>query len=148
MQLDAEHGLVSSFPTDFFGYFGWPTVARTEDGVLVVAHDETVERFTDNFAKPGNLQGGFNWYVSQAADRLGMLKGEARPPKPKIAVPTCVRWGDRDPILLSAWGDTLGDTFSDLDFAPFAGLGHFPHREDPDRSAAEIDLFFRGRLPG
>ncbi len=108
-------------------------------------HD-TVERFVDNFAKPGNLQGGFNWYVSQGAARLEMLKGEA-PRLPSIAVPTCVRWGDRDPILPAAWGDTLGETFADLDFAPFAGLGHFPHREDPDRAAAEIDGFFRARLP-
>ena len=109
--------------------------------------DETVERFTDNFAKPGNLQGGFNWYVSQGADRLAMLKGEAAT-KPPIAVPTCVRWGDRDPILHAAWGDTLGDTFTDLDFQPFAGLGHFPHREDPDRTAAEIAGFYRGRSAG
>ncbi len=109
--------------------------------------DETVERFTDNFAKPGNLQGGFNWYVSQGADRLAMLKGEAAT-KPPIAVPTCVRWGDRDPILHAAWGDTLGDTFTDLDFQPIAGLGHFPHREDPDRAADEIDRFYRGRSAG
>jgi sialidase-1 len=37
MQLDAEHGVISSFPTDFFGYFGWPTGARVGDGQLVVA---------------------------------------------------------------------------------------------------------------
>ena len=32
-----EHGVVSSFPDEFFGYFGWPTVAQTEAGTLVVA---------------------------------------------------------------------------------------------------------------
>ena len=37
--------------------------------------DATVERFVDNFAKPGNLQGGFNWYVSQERARIAMLKG-------------------------------------------------------------------------
>lgn len=37
MHVAAEHGVVCSFPTDFFGYFGWPTVARMEDGQLVVA---------------------------------------------------------------------------------------------------------------
>jgi hypothetical protein len=26
-------------------------------------------------------------------------------------------------------------TFSTLDLAPFPGVGHFPHREDPGRSA-------------
>jgi pimeloyl-ACP methyl ester carboxylesterase len=25
----------------------------------------------------------------------------------------------------------------------FAGVGHFPHRENPDRAAAEIAAFFK-----
>jgi len=32
-----EHGVVCSFSDDFFGYFGWPTVAQTDGGVLLVA---------------------------------------------------------------------------------------------------------------
>ncbi len=36
-RLEADHGIVASFPYDFFGYFGWPTVARTEEGRLIVA---------------------------------------------------------------------------------------------------------------
>ena len=35
-KLDVEHGVIASFPDDFFGYFGWPTVAKMEDGALVV----------------------------------------------------------------------------------------------------------------
>jgi hypothetical protein len=35
-RLQAEHGIISSYPTDFYGYFGWPTVARTEDDTLLV----------------------------------------------------------------------------------------------------------------
>ena len=35
--IDATHGVICSFPHDFYGYFGWPTVARMEDGTLVVA---------------------------------------------------------------------------------------------------------------
>jgi len=35
--LDATHGVICSFPHDFYGYFGWPTVARLDDGTLVVA---------------------------------------------------------------------------------------------------------------
>jgi pimeloyl-ACP methyl ester carboxylesterase len=33
-------------------------------------------------------------------------------------------------------------TFSNLDLAMFSGVGHFPHREDPDRAANEIAAFF------
>ncbi|MBZ0294448.1 MAG: glycoside hydrolase [Anaerolineae bacterium] len=35
--VEAEHGIVYALPNDFFGYFGWPTVARMPDGRLVVA---------------------------------------------------------------------------------------------------------------
>lgn len=36
-RLEARHGIVASYPHDFFGYFGWPTVARLADGTLFVA---------------------------------------------------------------------------------------------------------------
>jgi len=108
--------------------------------------DATVERFVDNFMKPGSLQGGFNWYISQNAARIAALRGEA-PALPPITVAACVRWGDRDPLMPFVWTDRLGDTFTDLELGPFTGAGHFPHREDPDRAADEIDRFFRTRSP-
>lgn len=105
--------------------------------------DGAIGPWVDNFMRPGNLQGGFNWYISRNAARMAEAAGEAKP-LPRITVPTRVRWGD-SAVLPSAWGDTLGDTFADLDFAPMSGVGHFPHREDPDRAAAEIGEFFEGR---
>jgi pimeloyl-ACP methyl ester carboxylesterase len=96
--------------------------------------------------RPGNLQGGFNWFISQNAARLAMMRGEL-PPLPKITVPACVRWGD-GVILPAAWGDRLDETFTDLDFAPLPGVGHFPHREDPDRAAEQIAGFFDRIWPG
>lgn len=35
--LKAEHGIVCARPGERFGYFGWPSVARMEDGTLVAA---------------------------------------------------------------------------------------------------------------
>lgn len=35
--VEAEHGSVCTLGTDFYGYFGWPTVARLEDGTLLAA---------------------------------------------------------------------------------------------------------------
>jgi hypothetical protein len=35
--LTATHGIVCRLPHERFGYFGWPTVARQDDGALVVA---------------------------------------------------------------------------------------------------------------
>ena len=70
-----------------------------------------------------------------------MLRGDA-PALPPITAPTCVRWAEHDAIFPAAWTDTLGETFADLDAAILPGVGHFPHREDPDRAAAEIAGFF------
>ncbi|GJE79223.1 alpha/beta fold hydrolase [Methylorubrum thiocyanatum] len=105
------------------------------------AFDDVLDAFTDNFLVPGNLQGGFNWYLSQQAERLAMVRGEA-PALPPIRVPTCIRWGTRDPLFPYEWTDRLGETFSDLDLAPFEETGHFPHRERPDQAARHITRFF------
>ena len=91
--------------------------------------------------RPGNLQGGFNWYISQSAARLAAMRGDA-PALAPITVPACVRWGAQGPLLPYAWTDRLGETFADLDLAPLPEAGHFPHVEAPDRAAAEIAAFF------
>ena len=36
-RLQAEHGIICDLPHERFGYFGWPSVARCDDGTLVVA---------------------------------------------------------------------------------------------------------------
>ncbi|GJD78793.1 alpha/beta fold hydrolase [Methylobacterium gregans] len=110
------------------------------------AFDDVLEAFVDNFLRPGAMQGGFNWYLSQQAGRLAMLKGEA-PALPPITVPACIRWPEADPLFPYAWTDRLPDVFADLDLAPMPGCGHFPHREKPDAAAQEIARFF-GRVMG
>lgn len=105
------------------------------------AFDEVLEAFVDNFLAPGNLEGGFAYYRAAHAGRIAMMRGDA-PALPPIALPTCIRWAEHDPIFPHAWTDRLGETFTDLDLAIFEGVGHFPHREDPDRAASEIARFF------
>jgi len=36
-RVEAKHGIVCRLPGERFGYFGWPTVARMDDGTLLVA---------------------------------------------------------------------------------------------------------------
>jgi pimeloyl-ACP methyl ester carboxylesterase len=105
------------------------------------AFDDALDAFTDNFMKPGNLAGGFAHYRAAHAGRVRMMKGEA-PDLAPIGVPTCVRWAEHDPLFPYQWTDRLGETFTNLDLAMFPDVGHFPHREDPDRAASEIAAFF------
>jgi pimeloyl-ACP methyl ester carboxylesterase len=105
------------------------------------ALEGVLDAFTDNFMKPGNLEGGFAHYRGTHAGRIAMMKGQA-PALPLIDTPTCIRWAEHDPMFPYAWTDRLGETFSNLDLAPFPDVGHFPHREDPDHAAEEIARFF------
>jgi pimeloyl-ACP methyl ester carboxylesterase len=119
----------------YIGYFLRHWAHRKE------AHDRVLEAYVDNFLRPGNLEGGFAHYKASHAGRIAMMKGEAAA-LPPIATPTCVRWAEHDPLFPYSWTDRLGETFTDLDLAPFPGVGHFPHREDSDRAALEIGRFF------
>jgi pimeloyl-ACP methyl ester carboxylesterase len=105
------------------------------------AFNDVLDAFTDNFLKDGNLAGGFAHYRAAHAGRVRMMQGEV-PKLPPITVPTCVRWAEHDPLFPYAWTDRMDETFSNLDLAMFPGVGHFPHREDPDRAASEIAGFF------
>jgi len=111
------------------------------------AHDpgafdkEDVEAWVDNFLEPGNLQGGFNWYVAANAARLEQIRHGA-PKLDPIDIPARVRWGASDQILKIDWADRLGEYFSDCDFAPVEQAGHFVAYERPDVAVREISGFF------
>ncbi len=104
------------------------------------------ERWIDNFMRPGNMQGGFNWYIGQNRGRLAVM-AETAPKPPKIAVPARVFWGRHDPILRSDWANVLTDYFEDVEIGFCEDAGHFVHYEQPDQAAAVIDGFFK-RLQG
>jgi pimeloyl-ACP methyl ester carboxylesterase len=106
--------------------------------------DADVEKWVDNFAQPGNLQGGFNWYAAIFPRRLAIMEGK-QVDWPVIDVPTCVRWGEHEPFMLIDYTDRLGEFFSDLDFAPAPNAGHFVHFEQPDYAVREILGFFAKR---
>jgi pimeloyl-ACP methyl ester carboxylesterase len=106
--------------------------------------DDEIEIWVDNFMAPGNLQGGFNWYIAVGQARRELMRHGA-PTLPGITVPTCVRWGAADPILRAEWMDLLGDYFSDCDASTLEGVGHYAAMERPDIATMEIAEFFRGR---
>ena len=109
------------------------------------AFEGELEAWVDNFMRPGNLQGGFNWYGSNHAGRMAVIKGTV-PPPPAITQPTRVFWGRHDPVLKAEWADRLPEFFTDLELSIAEEAGHFVHYEMPDASAREIRKFF-GRVP-
>jgi pimeloyl-ACP methyl ester carboxylesterase len=106
------------------------------------AFDAVTDRWVDNFMRPGNLQGGFNWYVSANAGRIATMAGTL-PEPPKITQPTRVLWGRHDPILKAEWADAVPDYFTDAEVSICETAGHFVHYEEPDIAAAQVDRFFR-----
>jgi pimeloyl-ACP methyl ester carboxylesterase len=104
---------------------------------------EDFEAWVDNFMQPGNLRGGFDWYIGVGEARMKMMR-EGAPVLPKIEPPAYFLWGESDPILKVRWADRLGDYFSDFDFEPAPGAGHFVHYERPDLANDRITRFFSG----
>lgn len=107
------------------------------------AFDDDLEIWVDNYMKPGNVQGGFNWYKANHENRIRTVRGDLGELAP-IAVPTRVRWGEHDKILRVEWRDRLGECFTDVDVEVFEGVGHFAPYEAPDRANAEMIGFFKG----
>jgi len=99
--------------------------------------DDEIADFVEAYSQPGALRGGFNCY--RAA-----LRAAAQADNSPIATPTLVLWGTADPILPFAWSDRLGEFFTNLTFKQMDGLGHFMHREAPERVNAEILSFLGG----
>ncbi len=104
---------------------------------------DMIEIYVDMFMRNDNIQGGFDWYLSSAANRRKWLEGTL-PPPPRITVPSRFLWGRRDPLIRPEWSDRLGDYFADFSI-DFADAGHFVHREAPAVCAREIKAFFEGR---
>ena len=103
--------------------------------------NDDLEAWVENFMKPGNIQGGFNWYVGIDEARTEIWRHGA-PELPKIEVPARFFWGEDDRLIKAEWADRLGDYFSDYSFKAAPGAGHFVHYETPEAANREIAGFF------
>lgn len=85
-----------------------------------------LEEWVDNFLRPGNLQGGFDWYIGVARFRARMMQ-EGALTVPKIAAPAYFLWGAHDPVLRYDFSDKLDEYFSDFTLERAEEGGHFAH---------------------
>ena len=98
------------------------------------AFQPAFELWVENFMKPGNWRGGFDWYRSQNAARLAAIDGHPTPSVP-VHQPTRVHWGRHDPILKSEWAAFVPEHFDDARVSFCESAGHFVHVEAPDEAA-------------
>ncbi len=103
--------------------------------------EDDLEAWVENFMKPGNIQGGFNWYIGIDEARTEIWRHGA-PELPKTEVPARFFWGEDDPLIKAEWADRLGDYFSDYSFQDAPGAGHFVHYKTPKAANREIAGFF------
>jgi pimeloyl-ACP methyl ester carboxylesterase len=68
---------------------------------------------------------------------------EFLPQLERIAVPTLLVWGDRDAFVARAEQDVLQKSIAGSRLVTYAGAGHSPHWEEPERFAADLMAFIR-----
>lgn len=102
---------------------------------------EDREAWIDTYLQPGNLQGGFNWYIAADEGRKRLMR-EGAPSMEPIDVPTRILWGEEDPVVKSEWADRLDEYFSEYSFESVPDGGHFLQYEKPDLVNGEIETFF------
>ena len=105
-----------------------------------------LEDWVDNMMRPGNLQGGFDWYVGMSGFRRRLIR-DAAPPMPKITAPAHFFWGVHDPVLRIEWSDLLGDYFENYTVTRAENAGHFVHYEQPELANAEMIKFLLSLKP-
>jgi pimeloyl-ACP methyl ester carboxylesterase len=100
------------------------------------AFEPYLEEWVDNFMLPGNIQGGFDWYIGVSKFRRRMMEGAVQ--VPKIKAPSYILWGAHDPVLKFEFSDKLGDYFETFTLERSDETGHFTHFEDPIKANARI----------
>ena len=101
---------------------------------------EEIEIITDNFVKPGNVEGGFSWY---RANLSPAARGwEPRDYEP-THIPTLCLWGEGDTCVIIDWADLVPQYYLNLKFRAVKNAGHFTMREAPDVFNKEVIAFLK-----
>ncbi len=116
---------------------------------LALIPEAEKRQYLSDWSRPGVLTAMLNWYraarlVVPPSDAEMPLPGWAARPFPRIATPTMVLWGMRDPALLPMQLEGLDALVADLTIARLPDAGHFAPWEAPDAVAAALRPFLAG----
>ena len=106
------------------------------------AFDDHLEEWVDNFLRPGNLQGGFDWYIGISRFRRQLME-EGGVGLPKITAPTYFLWGRHDPVIRYEFTDRLDRYFDDFTLEAAEDAGHFVHFEVPELANERLVSFLQ-----
>lgn len=101
--------------------------AQFKQRLLDVSHSST-DHFYANAAQKKILQ--------------KVVREDIRPLLPAISVPTLLLWGETDPDTTLNHGQQFKTLIPGAELSIFAGVGHFPFIEQPDRFVREINSFY------
>ena len=104
------------------------------------AFDPYLDEWVDNFLRPGNMQGGFDWYIGVSKFRRRMMQ-EGAIKIPKIEAPAFMLWGAHDPVLRFEFSDKLADYFETVTLEKAGDAGHFVHFECPELANKTMAAF-------
>ena len=99
--------------------------------------DEEIEIYVDNFLKPGNIEGGFNFYK--------MTDPWTAKDRTISDCPVLFLQGDADPVAPARWIDAALAWYTKATLEVIQNAGHFVMRERPDLVNARIIETFIGK---
>ena len=123
-QIDMAVELVSSSRAACRAYYGHFLSHWSSDERLF--SDEEIEIYTDNYMKPGNILGGFNFY------RAGQRKTWNNLDYTVSDCPVTFLQGLDDPCIPSAWTDLVTRWYTNYTIEYLPRCGHFAMREQPE----------------
>lgn len=103
--------------------------------------EEEMEILTDNFVKPGNIHGGFNFYRAN----LSMTSNPWTPLDRTISdLPTTFLWGMGDPVVPSVWSNDVPLWYNNYTMEYVPDGGHFLMWEKADLVNDRLKKAFLG----
>lgn len=99
--------------------------ALQESSRIDTFDDADLARYRESWAEPGALTGMLNWYRAIARRR-------DEPPRDRVAAPTLIAWGEKDPALVPELAEKSARYCDDVRVDRFPTRSHWVHAEAPD----------------